>query len=267
MPFSIRLSDYDPDQDPSLATAMHIDMPQNGREAPFHRHRKGQLIMALRGGITCELADALWMVPPHCAVWIPGDTPHSNRVTANARFCFVFVEPGFPGLPDKSCTLLISPLLRELILALTRQPERYALDSVTGRMAIVMLEQLCQMPVENLYLPFSNHPKIRLLAEILHQSPDDRRTLPQWAAYLAVSERTLARLLIRETGMTFGRWRQRLQLIIASRQLASGVSVQRVAENLGYDSPSAFITMFKKALGKSPGHYFSAITAVGEAYR
>ncbi|WP_341538056.1 hypothetical protein [Sodalis glossinidius] len=33
--------------------------------------------------------------------------------------------------------------------------------------------------------------------------------------------------------------------------------MQRVAENLGYDSPSAFITMFKKALGKPPRKYFA----------
>lgn len=261
MAFSPRLDDYDPDQDPSLVTAMSIDVLQSGTETPFHRHRKGQLIMAMHGGITCELTDALWMVPPHCAVWIPGNTLHSNRATMNARFCFVFVEPGFPGLPAHSCTLFISPLLRELILTLTSQPERYEPDSPTGRLAIVMLEQLRQMPVENLYLPFSPHPKIRLMTDILHNAPSDRRTMPQWAAQLAMSDRSLARLFVKETGMTFGRWRQRLYLIIATRQLASGVSVQRVAENLGYDSPSAFITMFKKALGKPPGQYFSAITA------
>jgi len=30
-----------------------------------------------------------------------------------------------------------------------------------------------------------------------------------------------------------------------------------IAMDLGYDSPSAFISMFKKALGKTPGQYFS----------
>jgi len=29
-----------------------------------------------------------------------------------------------------------------------------------------------------------------------------------------------------------------------------------VAIDLGYDSPSAFLSMFKKALGKTPGRYF-----------
>jgi len=47
--------------------------------------------------------------------------------------------------------------------------------------------------------------------------------------------------------------------MIALSQLAEGVAVQRVAGILGYDSVNAFITMFKKALGKSPTQYFSSL--------
>ncbi|HHS3081814.1 TPA: helix-turn-helix domain-containing protein, partial [Klebsiella michiganensis] len=66
-----------------------------------------------------------------------------------------------------------------------------------------------------------------------------------------------ARLMLRETGLTFGRWRQQLHLIIALRELASGVSVQNVAANLGYESVNAFITMFRKTMGSTPAHYFA----------
>ncbi|WP_438805454.1 helix-turn-helix domain-containing protein [Sodalis sp. (in: enterobacteria)] len=188
------LTHYEPDRNDrnrNLATAMRLDAVQSAMETPFHQHRKGQLIMVLHGGITCELNDALLMVPPHCTEWIPGD---------------------------------------------------YAPDSPTGRLVVVMLEQLANMPEENLSLPFSSYPRIRRVTDTLNQSPAERHTLSAWA-----------KLFIKETGMTFSRWRQRLQLIIAIREPASGTRVQRVAENLGYDSPSAFITTFKKALGKPPG--------------
>jgi len=33
--------------------------------------------------------------------------------------------------------------------------------------------------------------------------------------------------------------------------------VTNVAMDLGYDSQSAFISMFKRALGKTPGKYFA----------
>ena len=87
----------------------------------------------------------------------------------------------------------------------------------------------------------------------------DLRTLAKWAQCLAMSERSLARLMQRETGLSFGRWRQQLHLIIALRQLTGGLSVQQVAGNLGYDSVTAFITMFKKALGEPPAQYFAAL--------
>jgi AraC-like DNA-binding protein len=72
-----------------------------------------------------------------------------------------------------------------------------------------------------------------------------------------MSERTLARLVLNETGMTFGRWRQQLHIVIALQNLSAGVPVQRVSEDLGYESVSSFITMFKKALGKPPARYFA----------
>jgi len=70
-----------------------------------------------------------------------------------------------------------------------------------------------------------------------------------------MSERTLTRLVKQEVGLSFGRWRGQLHIVLALQKLASGVSVQRIADELGYESASAFITFFKKTLGKSPKQY------------
>jgi AraC-like DNA-binding protein len=72
-----------------------------------------------------------------------------------------------------------------------------------------------------------------------------------------MSERSLARLIKAETGMSFGRWRQQLHVIVALQRLSAGMAVQRVAMDLGYESVSAFITMFRKAMGKPPGRYLA----------
>jgi len=50
-----------------------------------------------------------------------------------------------------------------------------------------------------------------------------------------------------------------LHLIVAIRELASGASVQQVSADPGYESDTAFITMFKKALGKPPAKYLSSV--------
>jgi AraC-like DNA-binding protein len=52
-------------------------------------------------------------------------------------------------------------------------------------------------------------------------------------------------------------------MIVALRELSGGATVQQVAYDLGYESPSAFNTMFKKAFGKPPATYISDRFRVG----
>lgn len=47
------------------------------------------------------------------------------------------------------------------------------------------------------------------------------------------------------------------------RHLSGGATVKQVAYGLGYESPSAFITMFKKAFGKPPATYIAERFKVG----
>jgi AraC-like DNA-binding protein len=113
------------------------------------------------------------------------------------------------------------------------------------------------------HLPISSEPRLKRIAQALADGPGDRSTLAEWAGRVALSESSLARLVVKETGLTFGRWRQQLHLIVALRELASGASVQRVSGDLGYKSATAFITMFKKALGKPPAKYLSDTAQAG----
>jgi AraC-like DNA-binding protein len=64
-------------------------------------------------------------------------------------------------------------------------------------------------------------------------------------------------MIRRETGMSFGRWRRQLHVILALQRLTKGESVQTVALELGYENASGFVTMFRKAVGKPPARYLS----------
>lgn len=109
-------------------------------------------------------------------------------------------------------------------------------------------------------MPVSPHPKIRLMSETMANEPAAWQTLAQWASHFAMSERNLARLVVKETGLSFRRWRHQLQLIVALQFLIGGKSVQQAAQALGYDSTTAFITMFKKGLGQTPARYIASLT-------
>ncbi|ENU0190114.1 MULTISPECIES: helix-turn-helix domain-containing protein [Enterobacterales] len=65
------------------------------------------------------------------------------------------------------------------------------------------------------------------------EAPIHRGTVRTWAIRVGLSERTLARLLIQETGMSFERWRQQIQVILAVKWLSTGMSVRQVADSLG----------------------------------
>jgi len=247
--------DLDVDALSAPVLSVRVDVVGTKAEVPSHRHRKGQLVFALGGGVTCRVPSGLWMVPPHCAVWIPGGMEHSNAATANAQIYFVYIEPGATPLPDRCSTLSISPLLREVIIELSARAQKE--DARGELLTRLLLTELPLMPIQRLHLPLSREPRVKRIAAALAKDPADRRTLAEWAKRVALSESSLARLVVRETGLTFGRWRQQLHLIVALRELASGASVQRVSADLGYESVTAFITMFKKALGKPPAKYLS----------
>ena len=192
--------------------AFRIRVVAQEQYIPLHQHRKGQLIMALGGAITCEVENAMLMVPPQYAVWIPGQTPHSNKATPGAQLCLLFIEPGALELPTRTCTLKISPLVRELVLALADRSQEELPLPATGRLVDVLFDELPLQPQEHLQLP------------------------------------------------VFRRWRHQLQLIVALQFLIGGKSVQQAAQALGYDSTTAFITMFKKGLGQTPARYIASLT-------
>ncbi len=172
-------------------------------------------------------------------------------------FFFLFIEPDVTDLPSRCCTLSLSPLVRELIIELADQSTVAKANADT--IETLLLSALPLMPIEDLHLPLTNEHRLDRIASALIEDPSDRSTLSDWAKRVAMSQNSLARLVQQETGLTFGHWRKQLQLIIAIRSLAAGATVQQVSGDLGYASVSAFITMFKKALGVSPAKYLNRL--------
>ena len=227
-------------------------------ELEMHQHRKAQLIYTLQGIISCELEQGVWVVPPQCAVWIPGGLMHSARGTGvNQCYC-LFVEPeAGRNLPTTCCTLSVSPLLRELLLHAAHFPLLYDEHGAEGNVINTLLDQLSVAHVEDLYLPLPRDNRLRQLTDGMLQDPADKSTLAEWAGRIGMSERSLSRTFAHQVGISVHRWRKQLHVILALQKLSKGTSVQAVALDLGYESASSFVTMFRKAQGKPPARYLS----------
>lgn len=250
----------DPDSVPRPVLAIGADVV-TGPEAfrmGAHHHRKAQLIYTARGMLTCEVSQGLWIVPPGCALWIPGGARHSVTGAGNVEVYALFVDPASaPDLPKACCTMSVSPLLREVLLRCAEFPTLYPVRGREARLASVLLDELAAAPVERLHLPMPSDGRLRRIADAMAAEPSDRALVSEWAKRIGISERTLSRLVLQETGMSFGRWRQQLHISLALQWLSQGASVQSVSIRLGYENASSFVFMFRKALGRSPARYMA----------
>ena len=242
---------------PRPIVAMAIEYPA-GHLIPFHKHVLSQLLYASSGVMTVTTSSGIWVVPPLRAVWIPTLTRHQIKASGHLSMRTLYIDPAFlPDLPKRCCVVAISPLLKELILYAVNLPRLYPLKGPEQRLMMVVLDQFRSMSVTPLELPIPRDIRLKKIYDRLSSDPGDNRTLEEWGKIVAATGRTLARRFREETGMSFGQWRQQIRILEALRRLAMDEPVTTVAIELGYDSPSAFISMFKKALGKTPGQYFA----------
>jgi len=168
----------------------------------------------------------------------------------------LYVHPNATvGLPGECCVMSVQPFLRELIVKVSDLAGRQQLSDSFARLVSVVLDELRELKVAPLHLPLPRDPRLKAVTDSLIAEPGDNRDLTQWGKRAGASARTLARLFRRETGMTFAGWRRRLRLLAAVSRLGGGESVTTVAYDLGYHSPSAFVAMFRRSLGTSPGRY------------
>jgi AraC-like DNA-binding protein len=221
-----------------------------------HHHAKSQLLLVQRGALSCEVEGGLWLVPPRSAIWIPGATVHAIKVTGELEGYGAFVAADAAmSLPARCCVLSVTPLLRELLIRAAHLPLLYEQAGVNARLTAVLLDELAAATAEKMHLPMPFDQRLRRIIDLMMASPSDRSTLGTWAERAGMSTRTMERTIRRETGMSFGRWRQQLAVMLAVKWLAGGASIQQVAADLGYENAPSFVTMFRKALGTPPGRY------------
>jgi AraC-like DNA-binding protein/mannose-6-phosphate isomerase-like protein (cupin superfamily) len=229
----------------------------DGESTGKHAHSREQLLFAIEGVMLVESAVGAWVVPPNRALWIEAGVAHNVTMSGNVKMRTVYVDSEkFEPLPQTTCVINVSPLLRELIVAATQVPLDYEENSRDGRVMRLLLDEIETCEVLPLHLPMPAEPRISALCHALIDNPADTMTAEQWAARLGISAKTIHRLFLQETGMNFARWRQQARLFSALTRIAHGEKIIDIALCCGYASQSAFSVMFRKHFGCAPSEFY-----------
>jgi AraC-like DNA-binding protein len=254
---------------PLPVTGVAGDYPA-GMEVQEHSHECCQLLYAVQGVLEVRARSGRWVVPPTRGVWLCSGVPHSLRMRGAVQVRSLFVDAqAAQGLPVADCVIEVSPLLRELISEVARWPAapQRGQDETRNRLVVeLLLQELRQPPVVPFHLPWPQDARMAAVCRALaeegqavgqggERAENLAATAADWAARLAMVEKTFHRHFLQATGLSFGRWRQRARLLSSMQALLAGRPIVQVALEAGYESHSAYSLAFRRQFGMPPSAF------------
>jgi len=222
----------------------------------LHSHPRAQLLYATSGVMHVVVENQIWVVNPLQGLWIAGGVEHQVSFQKDVNLYSVFIDPSYTNdLPSTSFSFDISVFLKQLMFKIISFEDPENITPAQKRIMDVFLDELALIRPSSTFLPTSNHIKLKSIIDILINDVANKETIEHFADLSYMSSRTLSRLFIKELGMSFSDWRIRLKLLEAIKRLGEKQSIKEIAFDLGYETTSAFIFMFKKNLGKTPSNY------------
>ena len=163
-----------------------------------HVHQTGQFVVALSGLVGLALGRNRVAFPPSSAAWVPPGCRHEGFLGEGAVSLYCLINPEWAAmLPNEPYRLLLSPMVIAMLKHFSTLPRRYPMHSHEARLAGVLFEELAAAPKLPIsFVLFPNHPALKRIAESIMQSPQLDRPVASWAQETAMSERTLARLVL-----------------------------------------------------------------------
>ncbi len=228
----------------------------DGYFVPPHSHGRAQLLCAAKGVVLVTTDAGRWMIPSDHAMWIPAGIKHSVEILGDVLMRSIYIAvDAVSGVPDYLHVVGLTDLMRCLIIDATSVDSIPQPGSRDALVVDLILRDLHTLPQRPLGLPVPEDARLQKLCREFVKKPSARATIDDWADRMAMSRRSFTRHFQRETGVSLSVWRQQACLFAAVPRLAEGEPVTSVAIDLGYDSVSAFTTMFRRMLGVSPKYY------------
>lgn len=244
---------FDPDK--IDAAVIGIASELNAHDSGSHKHQKAQLLYAPSGCMSIRTDSTQSLLPPTMAAWIPPNVLHSVTIRNTVAYRSIYFDPSkFKNLPDELIIMNISPLLREVIERISYWPWDMLWNNQKNITA-VFFEEFQNASRENLTLVEPSDPRFQPYIDQWNIGKSKPPLMKKFALEIGITEKTIGRIFMKETGMSYQNWRQQWRLHQSIELLTNGRNVNETAHELDFSSPSAFIEFFKKYLRKTPNQY------------
>jgi len=240
------------------ASAFAFDECAPGQRYAAHSHKRHQLLYASQGVATLEARDATFLLPPQRAAFIPAGVRHVTNM-GNAHGISLYFDARLVRVASSEVRVLeVTPLLRELIhYALRWPPSRRKADHLANayfRSFGMLLEEWLASPSSYRLPRGRSRPVQQAISLTIEHCV--KLELPLLCRKVGVSERSLRRHLLAETGLGFRELACQVRVLRAMELLGGGQnSVTETALAVGFESLSAFAKSFTRVAGESPSAF------------
>ena len=226
----------------------------------WHTHESGQFILVETGVSHLCTEVGAWAIPARRVAWVPPGVRHISRSSSTGRGWVIIAPSELGGLPDGVCVVRGSALM---LAALERLARLNGNDgSMRGWLWHVVASEMADARPEPLVLPMPTSPRLLRAARSVLTTPSAAATLDELAQKAGMSRRSFARHFGTETGLSVAQWKRAVIAHHALELVAGGQKVSSVALDVGYESVSAFIAMFRRQYGQSPRQFLIENSAI-----
>ena len=241
--------EFDADSLPAPVIGIAAELGQH--DSGIHHHVKGQLLYAPQGCITLTLENAICILPPTKAVWIPPYTKHRAQMTNVVAYRSLYFDSSIYTCPEAIEIVEVNELLKALINKMAFWDWDIAREQTTNT-ANLFWEEFYSANQHSFILPLPTDRRFKSFCKRVRTASFLAPALSTLASSVGASTKTITRLFKAETGMTYQEWRQQWRLFKAIELLSENRQVGDVAHLLEFSSNSAFIAFFKQQTGQTP---------------
>ncbi len=231
-----------------------LQLKSYGDQGQKHAHDHHQLVLPLVGRLSLSVNSRAGEVSDGRAAIIAAGHDHDFEAKDANRFVVADVPAALAPMLDRlPCFVQLDAGLEHYVQFLHAQLQQGAEGSQTQQQMLLLLIQLLQERFgDRLRLDRRVDVAKRFIDEHYHQ----KITVNQLATIAHLSVRQLNQLFREQVGLTPHHYLTELRMQTAWQLLERGdLSIQHIADAVGYGSLSAFSDRFAQHFGHSPSHF------------